>query len=442
MKIIFLSGGSGKRLWPLSNDTRSKQFLKLLTAPDGTKESMVQRNVRQLKESGIDADIIFATSKNQVDAIRSQFGDSVEIVVEPSRRDTFPAIALASAYLAQQKNTDPDEVVVVMPCDQYTEISYFAVVGEMAKSLVEKGAELVLMGITPGEPSSQYGYILPEHSNSFHVRKFIEKPDTQRAKALIAESALWNGGVFAFRLGWILKIVDRYIKAPDFESFLKQFEALPKRSFDYEVVENAHDIGVCPFSGTWRDLGTWDALTAQLPELILGNGIATKSNNTTIVNELNIPIVCHGVDNMIVAASYDGILVSHKNDSGEIKSVVSGLDNRPMYEERRWGTYKVVDTVEFPDGHKALTKQLTLNPGKSISYQRHMHRAEVWTFIDGTGEIVLDGVRKQVSRGDVIHIAPTQMHALRATTPLTFIEVQSGSLLIEEDIERFPYDWD
>lgn len=442
MKIIFLSGGSGKRLWPLSNDTRSKQFLKLLTAPNGEKESMVQRNVRQLKESGINADIIFATSKNQVDAIRSQFGDSVEIVIEPSRRDTFPAIALASTYLTKQKNTDPNEVVVVMPCDQYTEINYFNVVAIMADALLEHKPEMVLMGITPTEPSSQYGYILPEKPGSFFVNTFIEKPDRERANSLIEQGAMWNGGVFAFKLGWIQAIVDSYLKTPDFDSFIDKFDSLPKRSFDYEVVEKARHIGVCPFSGVWRDLGTWDALTSQLPELILGNGIVNKSVNTTIVNELNTPIVCHGVDNLIIAASYDGILVSHKKDSGEIKSVVSSLDNRPMYEERRWGSYKVVDTIEFPDGHKALTKQLTLNPGKSISYQRHNHRSEIWSFIDGKGEIVLDGQKRTVSRGDVINIAPTQMHALRAITPLTFIEVQAGTLLVEEDIERFPYNWD
>lgn len=442
MKIIFLSGGSGKRLWPLSNDSRSKQFLKLLTAPDGTKESMVQRNVRQLKESGLNADILFATAKNQVDAIRSQFGDSVEVVVEPSRRGTFSAIALATTYLSEQENINPNEVIVVMPCDQYTQISYFNVVGEMAKALQHNNVDMVLMGITPTEPSSHYGYILPDNNDKFQVKRFIEKPDINEARNLIEQGALWNGGVFAFRLGWMQNIVNSYVQATDYEAFASQFDSLPKRNFDYEVVEKTTNMGVCTFSGLWRDLGTWDALTAQLTDLILGNGIATKSYNTTIVNELNIPIVCHSVDNLIVAASYDGILVSHKKDSGEIKSVVSAMDSRPMYEERRWGTYKVVDTVEFPDGHKALTKQLTLNPGKGISYQRHNHRAEVWTFIDGEGEIVLDGIRKRVKRGDVINIAPTQMHALRAISPLTFIEVQSGNLLVEEDIERFPYTWD
>lgn len=442
MKIIFLSGGSGKRLWPLSNDSRSKQFLKLLTAPDGTKESMVQRNVRQLKESGLNADILFATAKNQVDAIRSQFGDSVEVVVEPSRRGTFSAIALATTYLSEQENINPNEVIVVMPCDQYTQISYFNVVGEMAKALQHNNVDMVLMGITPTEPSSHYGYILPDNNDKFQVKRFIEKPDINEARNLIEQGALWNGGVFAFRLGWMQNIINSYVQATDYEAFASQFDSLPKRNFDYEVVEKTTNMGVCTFSGLWRDLGTWDALTAQLTDLILGNGIATKSYNTTIVNELNIPIVCHSVDNLIVAASYDGILVSHKKDSGEIKSVVSAMDSRPMYEERRWGTYKVVDTVEFPDGHKALTKQLTLNPGKGISYQRHNHRAEVWTFIDGEGEIVLDGIRKRVKRGDVINIAPTQMHALRAISPLTFIEVQSGNLLVEEDIERFPYTWD
>ena len=160
MRILLLSGGSGKRLWPLSNDARSKQFLKLLKAPDGKRESMVQRIVRQIKESGLDASITIATSVSQKDAITSQLGSHVDVVTEPERRDTFPAIALSTVYLLKEQHCDRNEVVVVMPIDPYTEESYFHTVGQMAQIAAQGRADLVLMGISPTQPSSKFGYIL------------------------------------------------------------------------------------------------------------------------------------------------------------------------------------------------------------------------------------------------------------------------------------------
>ena len=152
--------------------------------------------------------------------------------------------------------------------------------------------------------------------------------------------------------------------------------------------------------------------------------------------------MCIGTKDLVVAASPDGILVSEKRLSENIKSYADKLKRRPMFEERRWGTYKVIDFVQYPDGFSALTKHLTLNPGASISYQEHSCRDEVWTFIDGEGEIVLDGVRRRVRRGETVYIPKGMKHALRANRSLSFIEVQSGSNLVETDITRYPYDWD
>lgn len=162
MRIILLSGGSGKRLWPLSNDARSKQFLKLLKAPDGSRESMLQRVVRQIKASGLDASITVATSVSQKDAITTQLGAHVDVVTEPERRSTFPAIALAVTHLLKEKQCSRDEVVVVMPIDPYTESGYFDVIAQMAEAAEKGVADLVLMGIRPTRPSSKFGYIVPD----------------------------------------------------------------------------------------------------------------------------------------------------------------------------------------------------------------------------------------------------------------------------------------
>lgn len=446
MQIILLSGGSGKRLWPLSNNTRSKQFIKLLTAPDGSKESMVQRVVRQLGESGIGDSITVATSITQRDVIINQLGENISVVAEPERRDTFPAIALASSFLAYERGCPAGEVVVVMPCDPYTEAGYFDTILRMADAVRDNAAELVLMGIEPTYPSAKYGYVVPaagERNNGiYRVSRFTEKPDVETAEKLISQGAFWNGGVFAFRLSYMTDTVARYIDAGTFSEVRSRYGEFPKISFDYEVAEKARSVAVVPFGGEWKDLGTWNTLTDELGEHIIGNVVMDcESENTHVVNELELPVMCIGVRNLVVAASNDGILISDKNKSENIKTYADRLQRRPMFEERRWGEYKIVDTVEFPDGYKSLTKQLKIKTGRSVSYQAHNHRDEVWTFIDGEGELVLDGVRTTVGRGDSVTVKRGAKHAVRAISDLTFIEVQSGEQLAEEDIERFDWTW-
>lgn len=450
MKVILLSGGSGKRLWPLSNDARSKQFLRLLTAPDGSKESMIQRVVRQIKSAGLTDDIVIATGLNQKDSIENQLGDSISVVTEPCRRDTFPAIMLACAYLAEQ-GASKDEPVIVMPCDSYTDDGYFEAIARMADAVKSGIAEMILMGIKPTYPSAKYGYIVPDvcddkngiecESDALRVKCFTEKPDVPTAEKLIGERALWNGGVFAFRLGYLMNIVESVRPDADFTSLRNDYGNLPKISFDYAVVEKATSVGVIPYSGQWKDLGTWNTLTDELDNNTFGNVVAESAAGTYIVNELELPIVCIGAKGLVIAASPDGILVSERKQSENLKHLVDGIGKRPMFEERRWGESKVINSIEFPDGFCAITKQLTLRAGCSISYQKHNFRDEVWTFINGEGEIVIDGERKAVRRGDVVNIPRGCLHALRAATPLTFIEVQQGSDPVEEDVERFEYHW-
>lgn len=420
---------------------------------------MIQRVVRQISESGIKAEITVATSISQRDSVVSQLGDKVNIVTEPSRHNTFPAICLACEYLKKVKGCPEDESIIVMPCDPFTETGYYEVMAEMAKMLDTTRFNLILMGVKPVYPSAKYGYILPRTSfdktsrnfkdyedqngyKIFAVEKFIEKPSVCEAENLISEGAFWNAGVFAFKLDYILEIAKKFVDADSFQEIIGKYDSYPKISFDHEIAEKSDNMGMVPFSGFWKDLGTWNTLTDELKENNYGNVITDGTSvNTHIFNELNIPLLCLGTQNLVIAASPDGIIVSEKSKSENVKEYAGELKSRPMIEERRWGSYKVVDYIEFPDHFHALTKQLTLDPGKSISYQCHNCRDEVWTFIDGEGEIVLNGERKPVKRGDVIKIPKGMLHALKATTSLTFIEVQHGTKLIEEDIERFPLVW-
>ena len=457
MQLILLSGGSGKRLWPLSNDARSKQFLPLLAKPDGGMESMIQRVVRQIRDAKLTDNITFATNAVQRDSIINQLGEDVNVVTEPERRDTFPAIALASSYLAKEKKCDDDEVVVIMPCDVYTESKYFATIAKMVKAVENNVADLVLMGITPTYPSEKFGYVVPEsitstdsvksassvfNNDCLRVARFTEKPNEKKAIELLKQNAFWNGGVFAFRLGYIMNIVSQYLKTETFLETRNRYAEFPKISFDYEVAEKAESVAVVPFSGEWKDLGTWNALCEELPSTHIGNVMMGDNNvNTHTVNELGIPVFCNGLKDVIVAVSPDGIMVCDKQDSEKIKDYANKLTTRPMYEERRWGTYRVLDNAEYEDGTRSLTKTIHLNAGKNISYQLHHHRSEVWTFVEGEGIFVLDGERKDVKRGDVMNIPVGHLHAIKATTDLTFIEVQIGNPLVEEDIERFEYEW-
>ena len=446
MQLVLLSGGSGKRLWPLSNDARSKQFLPLLAAPNGGKESMIQRVVRQIREAELTSNITFVTNIVQRDSIINQLGEEVSVVTEPERRDTFPAIALVASYLEKEKACDKNEIVVIMPCDVYTESKYFTTIDKMVEVVEKDIADLVLMGINPTYPSEKFGYVVPNdkevETNVKMVSRFTEKPNVEKAKSLLEQGAFWNGGVFAFRLGYMMNIVNQYIKADTFQETYKRYTEFPKISFDYEVAEKAESVAVVAFSGEWKDLGTWNALCEELPSTHIGNVMMGNNNvNTHAINELGIPVFCNGLKNVVVAASPDGIMVCDKQDSEKIKDYVNNLTTRPMYEERRWGTYRVLDNVNYPDGTCSLTKTIRLKAEKHISYQLHHHRSEIWTCVDGEGIFVLDGERRQVKRGDVMNIPIEHYHAIKAITDLTFIEVQLSNPLVEEDIERFEYEW-
>lgn len=449
MQLVLLSGGSGKRLWPLSNNARSKQFLPLLEKEDGILESMVQRVVRQVRQAKLTTDITLATNASQLDIITNQLGDEVSVVTEPERRDTFPAIALAVSYLSMVKNCPDDEVVVIMPCDPYTEIDYFEAIARMVECVQQDAAELVLMGITPTYPSEKYGYVVPEGTASneqrvmsLPVARFTEKPTVAVAEELLKQGALWNGGVFAFRLSYVMNIVRKYIASSSFEGTRARYNEFPKISFDYEVVEKAQSVAVVPYRGQWKDLGTWNTLTDELRQHTIGNAVlGPECDNTHVINELQNPIFVDGLKDVVVAACPDGILVCAKKETENIKKYVENLTHRPMYEERRWGSYRVLDDTTYADGNHSLTKSITLKAGKNISYHIHHYRAETWTFVQGEGIFVFDGVEQYVKAGDIVHIPVEHYHAIKALTELSFIEVQCGNPLIEEDIERFEWEW-
>lgn len=435
MNIILLSGGSGKRLWPLSNDIRSKQFIKIFKTADGY-ESMVQRVYRQITEVDKDASVTIATSKTQVSAIHNQLGDSVGVCVEPCRRDTFPAIALATAYLHDVKCVGPDEPVVVCPVDPYVNNDYFEALKQLSDLAEKGGANLSLMGIEPTYPSEKYGYIIPESAGSVSpVRTFKEKPDAKTAEQYIAQGALWNGGVFAYRLGYVLDRAHELIDFTDHQDLFNKYETLNKISFDYAVVEHESKIQVMRFAGQWKDMGTWNTLTEAMEEPKIGKAILNDAcENVHVLNELDVPVLCMGLKDVVVSASPEGILVSDKEQSSYIKPFVDKIDQQIMFAEKSWGSFRVLDVED-----ESLTIKITLNPGHRMNYHSHARRDEVWTVISGRGYAIVDGVKTTVQAGDVVKMPAGSRHTIVADTELKVMEVQLGRDISVHDKEKFPF---
>lgn len=475
MKIVLLSGGSGKRLWPLSNEVRSKQFLKVVRDGDGRVESMLQRVHRQMQAAGLGDGVTVATGAAQVESIKGQLGEAVSIVVEPERRNTFPAIALSAAYLYFEKNCPMEETVVVLPVDPYVGEEYFRMLHKLDAAVQAGAADLVLMGVAPTYPSEKYGYIIPQAGRDekglarnipgnrgegkegifpgmcrkspdaadgedgaqiLPVLEFREKPDMQTAEELIQKGGLWNCGVFALKLSYLMAIVKKTIPCACYADVLRQYGEFEKTSFDYAVVEKAESVAVLPYHGEWKDLGTWNTLTEVMEEKPIGDVVVSeKCRNTHVINELSIPIVVMGAKDMIVAASPDGILVSDKEQSSYIKGYVENRDMRPMFEERSWGEYKVLDIAGGEDGTKSLTKRKKIREGERIAYQVHQNRAEVLTVLSGKCIITVNDRAHEAFAGDTYSVPAGVKHGVFAVTDTEVLEVQVGKELIKDGTE-------
>ncbi|WP_407398176.1 sugar phosphate nucleotidyltransferase [Anaerovibrio sp.] len=434
MNIILLSGGSGKRLWPLSNNIRSKQFIKIFKQSDGTYESMVQRVYRQIKQVDPEAKVTIATSKTQVSAINNQLGENVGISVEPCRRDTFPAIALSTAYLVDVLKVNPEESVVVCPVDPYVEDDYFKALNDLAKQADKNEANLVLMGIEPTYPSEKYGYIIPETSEEIStVSTFKEKPDKEVAAEYISKGALWNGGVFAYKLQYVMDIAHKQFDFEDYYDLFSKYATLPKISFDYAVVEKEPKIQVQRFRGQWKDLGTWNTLTEAMEEPIVGRGVLNETcSGVHIVNEMDVPVLAMGLHDVVISASPEGILVSDKEQSSYIKPFVEKFNLEIRFAEKSWGSYKVIDVEKG-----SMTIKVTLHAGHSMNYHSHKNRDEVWVVIEGCGRTIVDGMEQRVKTGDVISMAAGCRHTIIAESELKLVEVQLGDAISVEDKQKY-----
>lgn len=433
MQAVLLSGGSGKRLWPLSNEIRSKQFLELFDDGNGGKECMLKRMYRELSDALENISVTVATDKNQISATSRHLGNDVSICAEPCRRDTFPAISLISYYLRDVKKLGNDETVVICPVDPYTDDTYFKAISELA-DLADKGeSALCLLGIEPSYPSEKYGYIIPkENASVASVTGFKEKPGAAEAERLLSKGALWNAGVFACKLGWLAEKA-KGTGYENYESLYENYADVKPVSFDIAVCEKEKNITVMRYAGEWRDVGTWNTITEVMEENAMGNvTFGEDCENTHAINDLDIPLLCLGLRDVVVAAGPDGILVSDKHRSSYMKPYVEKISMQPRYAEKSWGEYRVVDQTT-----DSLTIRINLKAGNKMKYHCHTYRDEVWTIISGEGIVLTDGKACKVSAGDVVEIPKGVKHSLIAVSDINAVEVQIGSDIQASDKEVF-----
>jgi len=463
VRIVLLSGGSGKRLWPLSNEVRSKAFLKLL-APDPSdplRESMIQRVCRQLGEAGLWKDTLILTHESQVEITRAHVGEEVPILSEPLKRGTFTAAALAANYAHSRLQADANETLCVLPVDSCVDTEFFKLISLASSALDESGVQLVLIGTKPTHPSTQYGYIVPQAGSPsadnravLPIASFAEKPSEEAARRMIAKGALWNCGVFVFKLGFMLDCLRERGLPADYEQLLARYPELPEASFDQEVAERTRAAAVIPYGGTWEDLGSWAALSAHLGAPVVGPGqVSSDSRNTHVVNELPFPIQVIGVSDAIVAASADGILVAAKEGANRIKTMLTGPNREIRYEEKRWGTRRMLDLFlegkgdgsDAPDSPAAITStvinKIEMYGGHKTGVHAHGNRDELFTILSGQGEALIGWKIRSLNAGDTVRIARGTAHAIRAVTDLIALEILSGPAGESDETKRISADW-
>lgn len=446
MHLILLCGGAGKRLWPLSNELRSKLFVELLPSPKGGRESMLARVCRQLTQADLLHSTLLVSQQNQAGLASRHSKGLIPIIGEPFKRGTFTAAALATVYLQSRLKVREDDIICIAPADVFAGDDFFASFKLLPDLLKAAKSDIALIGTTPTHASDQYGYILPgnrDRSGFIPVAEFLEKPDFGLAGTLLERNALWNCGVYAFTTSFMLASMETVGMPAQFDDLLRIYEQLPERSFDKQVAEQTKKAVVLPYTGVWRDIGSWDALSQLLDANVCGNGsISGHSPGTHIVNELPYPIHVLGVPGIIAAASPDGILIADKTSSNEIKAQLGDAPMEPMYGETNWGNYRVIDRSPGGGNTGVLTAKLTLFPGNHIGLRCHRTGFKAWTVLSGSGQVILDGQVFEVKTGDQFSITSQGNYAIWAETGMEILEVRCGEAMNAGDISLEGSDWE
>tara|TARA_R110001599_G_scaffold60939_3_gene169262 strand:+ start:27333 stop:28772 length:1440 start_codon:yes stop_codon:yes gene_type:complete len=459
---VILSGGSGSRLWPMSRAGYPKQFLSLIDD-----DSMLQATIKRVKGEMFSAPLLVCNEEHRfivAEQLRHIDCTAKDIILEPVGRNTAPAVAVAALRLAEE---NPEALMLVMPSDHVIqdEAAFNNAVNRAAQAANE-GA-LVTFGITPGAPETGYGYIKyaelwKSHEGVHSVAKFVEKPDLATAQAYVEDGHyLWNSGIFLFTAKAYLNELEG--SNPDMVKAAKQalegsekdltfcrlamdaFAASPSDSIDYAVMEKTTHAAVVPVEMGWSDLGAWSALWDIQPKDENGNAthgdVLLHDTRNSYVHADHRLIAVAGLENVIVVATDDAVLVADRNNAQDVKQLVEqlkaqGRDEHSLHTtvHRPWGCYQGIDLAE-----RYQVKRITVKPGAKLSLQMHYHRAEHWIVASGTARVTCGEKEFLLRENESTYIPMGETHRLEnpGKVPLQLIEVQSGSYLGEDDIVRF-----
>lgn len=477
MKAIILAGGSGTRLWPLSRKNYPKQFLKL----NGDKSLLQQTFERLLKVVSVD-DIVIMTNSDYKFHVLSDLNSLTlpvpfpvsNIILEPSSRNTAPAISLGIKYCIEKLGCGEDEVVFISPSDHIIRPDEkFAEYLKVSEDMAQKGY-IVTFGITPDRAETGYGYIKarsmgtvpdlrteqggvvesglsPLSQKFFQVEKFVEKPDVETAKRYVEEgNYFWNSGMFAFSIGTMIKELKSHAPGiyerinSGFDDMLSNFEHMPDISIDYSVMERSDKVVTMPLDLYWNDIGSWDSLYDVLKKDDAGNAhegdiLTIDTKNTLIIgNKRHISTI--GLEDCIIIETDDAILISKRGEAQKVKDVVTSLKKAGRVETdehittfRPWGNYTVLE-----EGPRYKIKRIVVKSNEKLSLQMHYHRSEHWVVVSGTAKVTIGDKELFIHENESTYIPKSTIHRLEnpGKVALEIIEVQNGEYVGEDDIVR------
>jgi mannose-1-phosphate guanylyltransferase / mannose-6-phosphate isomerase len=457
---VLMCGGAGTRLWPVSRESMPKQFAPLIG-----ERSTFQQTLARISDPVLFARPIVITNADFRFIVAEQLREidvEADIVLEPARRDSGPAVAVAAVLAARR---DPKAAVLVLAADHVVrKPDEFVAACRAAAAAVAEG-RIVTFGIRPTAPATQYGYIRPGANLNgaavLGVEAFVEKPDAATAERYVADNYLWNSGNFMFRADVMLDEITRFEPAMadaargavaqmtqdlDFLRLAAEpFGRAPKKSIDYAVMERTSLAAVVPADMGWSDVGSWDAVWDNLGHDAAGNAVSgptvvLDSRNNLVRSEDGVLTAVIGLDNTVVIATGDAVLVAARDKAENVKALVEELksqNRREAVEHRRiyrpWGYYQGVD-----NGTRYQVKRIVVKPGARLSLQKHFHRAEHWVVVKGTAEVTVGEDVRAVHENESVYIPIGSVHRLAnpGKIPLELIEVQVGSYLGEDDIQR------
>lgn len=456
---LILAGGSGVRLWPRSREEMPKQFLSLREGSTLLQDT-VTRMLRVLPEERLYSvaggawKSLISYQTREVASVPDDF-----LIEEPAARNTAPAILLGCEFL-RRKGASDDDVVLVTPSDHIVkDVNAFREALSHAINAASAGY-MVTLGVTPTRPDTGFGYIeriaWGAERGWHEVKRFVEKPDESKAAEYIRnENYFWNGGIFIFTLATLYRELAH--AAPDlheaarngYDSFLKNFSAMPSIAFDYAVMERAARVAMVELDAGWSDVGSWDALYDILDKDACGNtvtgDVVIEGSGNCLVNSRSRLTAIVDVEDLIVVDSPDALFISKRGSSQKVRGVVDGLKKRARKEvaqapesARPWGVYKILC-----DEERFKIKRIIIVPGKRLSLQYHHHRSEHWVVVRGTALVTIDGQERFVHEGESVFIPQNARHRLEnpGKIDLEIIEIQGGSYLGEDDIVRLDDDF-